>query len=255
MASEDGLETYEDTKAEEELNEKQRVLNEIAKEYTNTLKKNYKISKTWFKRKFVIKIKKKSGEFFEKRADCLYYPTKTKTKIGPTDDCDIFLPSISQSTLVIKQTDDFATVSESVSQVPSKGARIQLPKQSIINQGEIYRIGKIMIQIDSLDPSTLSVSISSLSNPLTATLSENTKIGSSSDSNLRFSDILTPNFQIELKKENNCWKIHNLNPDLIMWKYLSGENSSKTFPVIHSLFNNQFIHVGGNRILLEKIKS
>ena len=252
METENLYETFEESKLERDLNGKQGVLNEIARDYTNTLKSNYKVSKTWFKRKFEIIIKKKSGELVEKRAICRYYPTKRKTKIGPTDDCDIFLASLSQSILVIKQTDSFATVFEVSNQVPRKGARLELPDPTPILPSDLYRIGKIFFSIMSLTPSTLSVSIDSLANNLQTNLSKTTKIGSYPGSDIEFSDRLAPNFLIELQKGQESWTIHNLSRGLILWKYLSGgKKPSKRTPLIHSLSNNQVIHLGGSIILLE----
>lgn len=249
--------TYDGDLAERELEENQENLNEIAKEFTSTLKNNYKITKIWFFRKFNICIKYKSREKYEDRAEIIYSPIKRKTKIGCEDFCDILLQSFSQSLLVITQTDDFATIYEPKCLYPEHGARIEVLTTTLISSNDKYRIGKSILSISSANQQSLIFSLSlAESEELTHhSITKTVTIGSSPESNLQFPDNSGQNYRIKLKKINNSWTLRNLNPNLHIWKFLTSKNPANGPPLIHPLCPNQLIHLGGSQISLKIIIS
>lgn len=249
----DALFTYDGDLAERELEVIQENLSEIAKDFTRTLKNNYKITKTWFVPKFSLSIKFKSRETFEKRADFIYTPIKRKTKIGCEDYCDVYLQSFSQSLLVITQTDDFATICQPRCLYPERGARLQILTTTVSANDE-YRIGKIVLSITSLNLSSLTFSLSMLDSDEVCkhSSSESVTIGSSPESSIQYPRSPGLNYSIELKKNKNSWILTNLNTNSHLWKCLTSKSMAGERPLIHHLNPNQLVHLGGSRILLIK---
>ena len=244
-----------------ELTSQTKDLNKAAKYFTQA-SSLLKISKCFFTAKFSIQILKKSRKFYDDRANSGYIPIKKETIIGcnlENSPCDILVQNSKQAQIIIRQTDSFASIYEKRHNSGNYlAARIEVQDLTQIQELEIYRIGRTLLKIKTLQPAlTILISKSKSSkSDITRKFSDSFILGSSQNpykKQVYIDDFMVCEDHAEIRRNILGWTISPLNPEFKVWKYLNtfNQNNSKISP-LYEVRPGQLIQLGGNRISLVK---